>query len=126
MPVGRTLKRAFTDRLTGVTTATDATNNIAATQVRTFSPMNGKSVTYRVDVFNGDFGSVKLHPSNFLDAQTDGLVLDMSNVEIKYGKLPEVKELPDSGGGPIRMLEMYQALALHAGGLNHGRFDLAS
>ena len=126
MPVGRTLKRAFTDRLTGVTTASDSTNQIAATQVRTFSPMNGKSVTYRVDIFNGDFGSVKLHPSNFLDAQTDGLVLDMSNVEIKYGKLPSVRTLNDQGGGPIRMIEMYQALCLHAGGLNHGRFDLAS
>ena len=50
----------------------------------------------------------------------------MADVEIRYGKLPEVKKLNDQGGGPIRMIEMYMALVLRAGGLNHGRFDLDS
>lgn len=129
MPVGRTLKRAFTDRLTGVVHATTSTSGVtgsAATQIRTFSPQQGKTVSYRVDVFEGDFGTIRLHPSNFLDAQTDGLLLNMADVEIRYGKLPEVKKLNDQGGGPIRMIEMYMALVLRAGGLNHGRFDLAS
>ena len=127
MPVGRTLKRAFTDRLTGVRTVADGgSTSDVATQIRTFSPQSGTAVNYRVDTFQGDFGNVRLHPSNFLDAQTDGLLLDLDSCEIRYGKMPSISELPDAGGGPIRMIEMYMALVLHAGGLNHGRFDLGS
>ena len=125
MPLGRTLKRAFTDRLTGTRSVTDASNNIAATQVRTFSPQSGKKVTLAVDFFEGDFGSVALVPDNFMPAQTDGYVLDMDGIEIRYGKLPEVKELPDSGGGPIRMVEAVAALVVK-NPLAHGKFDLAS
>ncbi len=125
MPLGRTLKRAFTDRLTGTRSVTDASNNIAATQIRTFSPQSGKKVTLAVDFFEGDFGSVSLVPDNFMPAQTDGFVLDMDGIEVRYGKLPEVKELPDSGGGPIRMIEAVAALIVH-NPLAHGKFDLAS
>jgi len=125
MPLGRTLKRAFTDRLTGTRSVTDASNNIAATQIRTFSPQSGKKVTLAVDFFEGDFGSVSLVPDNFMPAQTDGYVLDMDGIEVRYGKLPEVKELPDSGGGPIRMIEAVAALIVH-NPLSHGKFDLAS
>lgn len=124
MPMGRTLKRAFTDQLTGVRTATDS-NGITATQVRTFSPQTGKKVTLTVDVFEGDFGSVALVPDNFMPAQTDGYVLDMDGLEIRYGKLPEVKELPDSGGGPIRMIEAVAALVVY-NPLAHGKFNLGS
>ncbi len=125
MPLGRTLKRAFTDRLTGTRSVTDASNQVAATQIRTFSPQTGKKVTLAVDFFEGDFGTVALVPDNFMPAQTDGYVLDMDGIEIRYGKLPEVKELPDSGGGPIRMIEAVAALIVH-NPLAHGKFDLAS
>ena len=125
MPLGRTLKRAFTDRLTGTRSVTDASNNIAATQVRTFSPQSGKKVSIAVDVFEGDFGTCSLVPDNFMPAQTDGYVLDMSGIELRYGKLPEVKELPDAGGGPIRMIEAVAALVVQ-NPLAHGKFDLAS
>ena len=124
MPLGRTLKRAFTDRLTGTRSVTDS-NGIAATQIRTFSPQTGKKVTLACDIFEGDFGTVALVPDNFVPAQTDGYVLDMDGIEIRYGKLPEVKELPDSGGGPIRMIEAVAALIVH-NPLAHGKFDLAS
>ena len=125
MPLGRTLKRAFTDRLTGTRSVTDASNNIAATQIRTFSPQSGKKVSLAVDFFEGDFGSVALVPDNFVPAQTDGYVLDMDGIEIRYGKMPEVKELPDSGGGPIRMVEAVAALVVY-NPLSHGKFDLGS
>ena len=124
MPCGRTLKRAMTDRLTGVRSATDS-NGIAATQIRTFSPQSGKKVTMTVDVFEGDFGTVSLVPDNFIAEQQDGFVLDMSGIELRYGKLPEVKELPDSGGGPIRMIEAVAALVVH-NPLAHGKFNLDS
>lgn len=125
MPLGRTLKRAFTDRLTGTRSVTDTTNNIAATQVRTFSPQSGKKVSIAVDIFEGDFGTVSLVPDNFMPAQTDGYVLDMDGIEIRYGKLPEVKELSDNGGGPIRMIEAVASLCVK-NPLAHGKFDLAS
>jgi hypothetical protein len=125
MPLGRTLKRAFTDRLTGTRSVTDATNNIAATQIRTFSPQTGKKVTLSVDFFEGDFGTVALVPDNFMAAQTDGFVLDMDGIEIRYGKLPEIKDLPDAGGGPIKMIEAVAALIVH-NPLAHGKFDLAT
>lgn len=125
MPLGRTLKRAFTDRLTGTRSVTDSSNNIAATQIRTFSPQSGKKVTLSVDFFEGDFGTVALVPDNFMPEQTDGYVLDMDGIELRYGKMPEVKELPDSGGGPIRMIESVAALIVH-NPLAHGKFDLGS
>ena len=125
MPLGRTLKRAFTDRLTGTRSVTEASNNVAATQIRTFSPQSGKKVTLAVDIFEGDFGTVSLVPDNFMPAQTDGYVLDMDGLEIRYGKLPEVKELPDSGGGPARLIEAVASLIVK-NPLAHGKFDLAS
>tara|TARA_B100000085_G_scaffold160187_1_gene145611 strand:+ start:1149 stop:2147 length:999 start_codon:yes stop_codon:yes gene_type:complete len=125
VPLGRTLKRAFTDRLTGTRSVTDASNQIAATQVRTFSPQTGKKVTIACDLFEGDFGTCTLVPDNFVPNQQDGYVLDMSGIELRYGKLPEVKELPDAGGGPIRMIEAVAALVVQ-NPLAHGKFDLAS
>jgi len=124
MPLGRTLKRAFTDRMTGTRAATGATD-LPATQVRTFSPLSGKKVTFAVDIFEGDFGTVRLVPDNFAPALTDGYVLDMDGIEIRYGKLPEIKELPDAGGGPIRMIEAVAALIVH-NPLSHGKFNLGS
>jgi len=127
MPCGRTLKRGLTDRLTGIRTAAEgSTTSTPATQVRTFSPQTGRSVEYRVDTFSGDFGEIRLHPSNWLAAQTDGLVLDMSDIEVRYSSLPEVKSLPDAGGGPIRQVRAVAALVVRGGGLQHGMLDLGS
>jgi hypothetical protein len=125
MPVGRTLRRAFTDRLTGTRSSTDATNNIAATQVRTFSPQKGKTVSMSVDTFDGDFGIIALANSNFMPAATDGHVLDMSGIELRYGSLPQVTKLPNAGGGEARMIEAIAALVVY-NPLAHGKFDLGS
>lgn len=125
MPLGRTLRRAFTDRLTGVRSSTDATNNIAATQVRTFSPQKGKTVTMSVDTFDGDFGKIAIANSNFMTAATDGHVLDMSGIELRYGSLPAVTKLPNAGGGEARMIEAIAALIVY-NPLGHGKFDLGS
>ena len=124
MPVGRTLRRAFTDRLTGTRSVTDS-NGVAATQVRTFSPLKGKTVTMSVDTFDGDFGILALANSNFLPAATDGHVLDMSGIELRYGSLPAVTKLPNAGGGEARMVEAIAALIVY-NPLAHGKFDLGS
>ena len=127
MPCGRTLKRGLTDRLTGIRTAAEgSTTSTPATQVRTFSPQKGRSVEYRVDTFSGDFGEIRLHPSNWLAAQTDALCLDVSDLEVRYSSLPEVKPLPDAGGGPIRQIRAVAALIVKGAGLKHGKLDLAS
>jgi hypothetical protein len=125
MPVGRTLRRAFTDRLTGTRSVTDASNQIAATQVRTFSPQKGKTVTMSVDTFDGDFGIIALANSNHLPAATDGYVLSMSGIELRYGSLPQITTLPNAGGGEARMIQAIAALIVH-NPLAHGKFDLGS
>jgi len=127
MPIRRTLKRAFTDRLTGVRTAESATEvGITATQARTFSPQKGRSVEFRVDTFTGDFGTIRLHPSNWLDDQKDGLCLFLPDVEVRYAELPSITPLPDAGGGPIRQIRAVAALVLRSAGLNQGMFNLGS
>ena len=126
-PVGRTLKRAFTDRLTGIRTAADGGSATdVATQVRTFNPQKGRAVEMRVDQFVGDFGTLDLLPSNWLPEQTDGFVLNPSDIELRYSSLPSVTTLPNSGAGEARMIEAIAALVVRSGGLNHGKFDLAS
>ena len=124
-PMGVGLKRAFTDRLTGTRSVTDASNNVAATQVRTFSPVNGKKMTLSLDVFEGDFGTCTLSPSNWMPSVNDGYVLDMSGIELCYSSLPEVKDLPDAGGGPVKLVRAVAGLIVH-NPLAHGKFDLAS
>jgi hypothetical protein len=118
--LGSTLKRTFTN-LTAVTTAvTTATNGIAATSVRTFN-QDLASDTFKssIDIFEGDFGRLILHPSTFIGAKdgstfvsqaTKGYIIPMDMVEIRYAKLPQVKTLPDAGGGPARLIEAIAGL----------------
>ena len=125
MPLGSTLRRAFTDRLTGTRSVSDSSNNLAATQVRTFSPQKGKTVSLSVDTFDGDFGTISIANSNFMPAATDGHVLDMNGIELRYGSLPQVTKLPNAGGGEARMIEAIAALIVY-NPLGHGKFDLGS
>ena len=118
--LGSTLKRAFTN-LTAVTTAvTTTTNGIAATSVRTFNQELG-SDTFKssIDIFEGDFGRLILHPSTFIGGKngstfvaqaTKGYIIPMDMVEVRYAKLPQVKQLPDAGGGPARLVEAIAGL----------------
>jgi len=34
-----------------------------------------------------------------------GYVLDMDLLELRYTNMPEVRELPDAGGGPARLIK---------------------
>ena len=118
--LGSTLKRTFTN-LTAVTTAvTSSTNGIAATNVRTFNQELG-SDTFKasIDIFEGDFGRLILHPSTFVGGKngtafvaeaTKGYIIPMDMVEVRYAKLPQVKQLPDAGGGPARLVEAIAGL----------------
>lgn len=118
--LGSTLKRAFTNLTASGTSVTLSTNAIAATSVRTFNQDLG-SDTFKasIDIFEGDFGRLVLHPSTFLGGKTStsltaqafkGYVIPMDMVEVRYAKLPQVKQLPDAGGGPARLVEAIAGL----------------
>ena len=119
--LGSTLKRAFTNLTASGTSVTINTNAIAATSVRTFNQDLG-SDTFKasIDIFEGDFGRLVLHPSTFIGGKNTnatlasqafkGYVIPMDMVEVRYAKLPQVKQLPDAGGGPARLVEAIAGL----------------
>ena len=120
--LGTTLKRAFTNLTSSGTTQVVNSNAIAATSVRTFN-QELASDTYKssIDIFEGDFGRLILHPSTFIGGTTGtalsaqafkGYVIPMDMVEVRYAKLPQVKTLPDAGGGPARLIEAIAGLVV--------------
>jgi len=120
--VGTTLKRAFTNLTASGTTQVVNSNSIAATSVRTFNQdLSSDTFKSSIDLFEGDFGRLILHPTTFiggkngtaLSAQaTKGYVIPMDMVEVRYAKLPQVKALPDAGGGPARLVEAIAGLVV--------------
>lgn len=134
--VGTTLKRAFTNLTNGgVSSDKDTTNSFTQTSVRTFNQDIGDA-TYKssVDIFQGDFGTLTLHPSVFIGGTAGtsltvqdykGYVIPMGMVEMRYSKLPEVKELPDNGGGPARLIQAIAGLCVK-NPLGFGYFDLTA
>jgi hypothetical protein len=120
--LGTTLKRAFTNlTASGVTQVVNA-NSIAATSVRTFNQdLSSDTFKASIDLFEGDFGRLILHPSTFLGGKNStslsaqafkGYVIPMDMVEVRYAKLPQVKDLPDAGGGPARLVEAIAGLVV--------------
>jgi hypothetical protein len=137
--VGTDLKRAFTSLLGTTqltTTSTAGVLGAGATKVQTFQ-RDAAAETYvqSVDVFQGDFGTVKLHPTVFLGTISSGtwtvtpykgLVLNMDLVEVRYGgNVAAVQSLPDFGGGPARVVEAVCGLVV-GNPLGLGKFDFSS
>ena len=122
--VGTTLKRAFTNLTAGVSVVTANSNSIAATSVRTFNQdLSADTFKSSIDIFVGDFGTLVLHPSVWIGSKTTGstaltntaskgYVIPFDMVEVRYAKLPEVKELPDAGGGPARLVQAIAGLVV--------------
>lgn len=120
--VGTSLKRAFSNLL--YTTTASGTNQYQS--IRTLSRDASSDVySASVDVFNGDFGSLRLHPSTFLPNAFRGYVLDMDLLELRYTNMPEVTELPDAGGGPARLIKAVAGLICKSP-LGLGKFAAAS
>jgi len=120
--LGTTLKRAFTNLTTAGNVQVANANSIAPTAIRTFNQeLNNDTFKSSIDIFEGDFGRLILHPSTFIGAK-DGITLDaqafkgyvipMDMVEVRYAKLPQVKTLPDAGGGPARLIEAIAGLVV--------------
>jgi len=120
--LGTTLKRAFTNLTASGTTQVVNTNAIAATSVRTFNQdLSADTFKASIDLFEGDFGRLVLHPTQFLGGKNStslsaqaykGYVIPMDMVEVRYAKLPQVKDLPDAGGGPARLIEAIAGLVV--------------
>jgi hypothetical protein len=127
--VGTTLKRAFSNLLftTGITTtSTVGVTGSGATAIRTFNrDANSDAYIASVDIFEGDFGRLKLHPSLFMPNVRRGYVLDMDLLELRYTNMPEVRELPDAGGGPARLIKAVAGLVVK-NPLGLGKFAPAS
>ena len=108
--VGSTLKRAFTN-LMFTTPSTGSTNTQSA--IRTFQREADADVYISsVDVFEGDFGRLKIHPDAFAPAAYQGYVIPMDLTEIRYANMPEIRDLPDYGGGPARLIEAVAGLVV--------------
>ena len=120
---GPLMKRAFTN-LVFTTRESNATNPLESN--RAFN-RDAASSTYTssIDVFDGDFGQLRIHPSLFLKNFTVGYVIPFDLVEIRYGgNVAEITSLPDYGGGPARLIEAVAALCVH-NPLAFGKLDLA-
>lgn len=118
--VGPLLKRAFTNLV-----YTSRSDTAASQQaIRTFN-RNASDSSYisSIDIFEGDFGTIRLHPSLFLKNNYCGYVLPMEHVEIRYGgSVAGVKELTDNGGGPARLINAIASVCVK-NPLAFGKFD---
>lgn len=121
---GPLMKRAFTNLV--FTTRQVAGDDLSPTEsVRNFNrDASASTYTSSIDVFDGDFGQLRIHPSLFLKNFTVGYVIPFDLVEIRYGgNVAEITALPDYGGGPARLIEAVAALCVH-NPLAFGKLDL--
>jgi hypothetical protein len=138
--VGTALKRAFTNLIstTALSTISNSSNTLAAgaTKVQTFSrDAAAESYIQSVDIFQGDFGTLRLHPTTFMstiagstvtNVNFKGLVLDMDLIEVRYGgNLANVMPLPNAGGGEARLIEAVAGLVV-GNPLGLGKFDYSA
>jgi hypothetical protein len=78
------------------------------------------SIVNNIDFWQGDFGSVKLIVSLFLALDSApgniqngrGYLINWENVELRYGRQPQYKDLPDLGGGPRGYVDAIAGLAV--------------
>lgn len=121
--VGPTLKRAFTNLV--FTTTASGTNQYQS--VRTFNrEADASAYVSSVDVFQGDFGQIRLHPSLFLKNNFSGYIIPFDMVEVRYGgNVAQVTELTDNGGGPARLIEAVAGLCIY-NPLAFGKFDFTA
>lgn len=130
--VGTSLKRAFTNLV--FTNAGTASTSASQTAIRTFNrEADATSYISSVDIFEGDFGKLRLHPSHYLNADANGIgskfvgyVIPFDQVEVRYGgNVAGVTALPNAGGGEARMIEAVAGLCIY-NPLAFGVFDFTA
>lgn len=105
MPLGPKLKRAFSAMTTKVSAATNTFS-----QIRTYNTEFKGKISSVVQQFDGDFGMINLHPTqwnahaNFGGSSAAslrrGYLLKMELLSLHHKRMPRVKQLEDRGGGP--------------------------
>lgn len=137
--VGTSVKRAFTSLISTTSLTTTSTAGVlgaGATKVQTFNRDAGADTYIQsVDIFQGDFGTLRLHPSTWISTISGatvtgvnykGLVIDSSLIEVRYGgNVASVTELPDAGGGPARLVQAVAGLVC-GNPLGLGKFDYSA
>ena len=116
---GAKIKRAFTNltatstESTTIDASNDAAPGIAATKVRTFNQELG-STTFKntITVFEGDFGTLNIHVDNFMPSVNTGYIIPLEMTEVRYGMLPRVQDIPNSGSGEGRIIEACASLVV--------------
>jgi len=123
--VGVTLKGKFTTLAGTHTTAFTSAN---ARNLSVNREQDDNRLISTIDVFQGDFGNVRLHPSTFVDGdlasdagKLGGYFLNMKGIEIKYHTPPTATKLITNGGGPAGMVRAIYGLCVY-NPLEHGRF----
>lgn len=106
---GTGLKRAFT----GLTEpAASGTNQYPS--IRTFNKDgDGTKFHSNITMFEGDFGTIRVHPDTFMPLTTTGYLCPMKLVELRIAEHAKVSKLTDNGGGPARMVQAIAALCVH-------------
>lgn len=127
--VGVTLKGKFT-KLAG--THTTAFTSAGARNLQVNREQDDNRLISTIDVFVGDFGRVRLHPSTFVDGdlaasagKDGGYFLNMNGIEIKYHTPPTASKLTTDGGGPAGLVRSIYGLCVY-NPLEHGRFRTAT
>jgi hypothetical protein len=132
------LKRAFS----GLVYTTPNGGAVSSSPIRTMREGGDTTYSQYIDVFQGDFGQINLHTSNWLGSiDTDpasgtygaftpnlnkGFIIPFEHTEIRYGgNIAEVIELTDNGGGPANAIEMVLGLCVH-NPLAFGKFDFSA
>jgi hypothetical protein len=90
--------------------------------LRTYNTdIDKRKISAVIDFIEGDFGSLEIHPDQFLARDQSsaaqlrrGYVLKMDLVEVRYWEMPDVRELPDMGGGPRALIEAIAGLVVHS------------
>jgi len=112
---GAKVKRGFTN-LTATSTehVTDiSSKTLAATGIRTFNQeLNNTTFKNTITVFEGDFGTLNIHVDNFMPEPNTGYIIPMEKTEIRYGMLPRVQNIPNSGSGEGRIVEAVASLVV--------------
>jgi len=126
------VKRAFTGF--AEVSVTDADKH--STRIRTLNKEQAdRSFVSTIDIFTGDFGTLRLHVSNFLekkDIVTNseakdnsggcGMILPMDMLELKYNMTTNVKPMTNNGGGEGRIITTIAGLA-HKNPLSSGSIN---
>ena len=145
--IGTALKRKFTNFTQSISSVTSGAEH--ATPIKTFNQdASSRTFINAIDLFEGDFGRMRLHPSTFINELSQGplgkttsgtvtahactpqstvtnfkgYVIPFDQVEIRYSSLPSIKELTDNGGGPARLIQAIAALIVN-NPQNFGYFD---